>query len=120
MLPSKDLIWVFNLNSLEVNSLKLTIDPSLKTPSICKTLSLVTPYLIEVLPEELLPTIPPIIHLLDVEVFGPKKSPKGFKNKFSSSRTTPGSTVIVLLSSSKAKIFVKYLETSTIIPSPTH
>ena len=50
----------------------------------------VTPYLIEVVPEELLPTIPPIIHLLDVEVFGPKNSPNGFKNKFRSSRITPG------------------------------
>ena len=74
----------------------------------------------EVLPEELLPTIPPIIHRLDVEVFGPKKSPKGFKNKFNSSLTTPGSTVMVLLSSSKAMMFVKCLETSTTIPSPTH
>ena len=84
------------------------------------TLSLVTPYLIEVLPEELFPTIPPIIHRLDVEVFGPKKSPKGFKNKFSSSLITPGSTTIVLLSSSKAIILVKCFDTSTIIPSPTH
>ena len=55
-----------------------------------------------------------------MDVFGPKKSPKGFKNKLSSSLTTPGSTVIVLLSSSKAKILVKCLETSTMIPSPTH
>ena len=55
-----------------------------------------------------------------MDVFGPKKSPNGFKNKLSSSLTTPGSTVIVLLSSSKAKILVKCLETSTMIPSPTH
>lgn len=74
----------------------------------------------EVLPEELLPTIPPIIHRLEVEVFGPKNNPKGFKNKFSSSLTIPGCTVIVLAPSSKARISVKCLETSTTIPSPTH
>jgi hypothetical protein len=33
----------------------------------------------EVVPEELLPTIPPSIHLLDVDVLGPKNKPKGFK-----------------------------------------
>ena len=33
----------------------------------------------DVVPDELLPTIPPIIHLLEVDVLGPKKSPYGFK-----------------------------------------
>ena len=67
------------MNSSDVISLKVAEEPSLKIASIANTLSRVTPYLIEVLPEELLPTIPPIIHLLDVDVLGPKNNPKGFK-----------------------------------------
>ena len=43
--------------------------------SIPITLSRVTPYLIEVDPDELLPTIPPIIQRFDVDVFGEKNSP---------------------------------------------
>ena len=54
---------------------KLTWDPSDNIQSKVKTLSLVTPYWIEVVPLELLPTIPPIIHRFDVDVLGPKNKP---------------------------------------------
>ena len=49
--------------------------PSLNMVCSAITLSLVTPYFMEVVPEELLPTIPPIIQRLDVEVLGPKNKP---------------------------------------------
>ena len=88
--------------------------------SICNTLSRVTPYFIEVLPEELLPTIPPIIHLFEVEVFGPKNNPKGFRKTFRESLTIPGCKVMVFACSSKESMLVKCVETSTTIPSPTH
>ena len=68
----------------------------------------------------MLPTIPPIIHLLEVDVFGPKNKPKGFKYTFKESLTTAGWSVMVLLSLSKEIMSVKCLETSTTIPSPTH
>jgi hypothetical protein len=58
-------------------------------------LSRVTPYRMDVVPDELLPTIPPIIQRLEVEVLGPKNNPCGFKYKFSSSLITPGCTVTV-------------------------
>ena len=41
-------------------------------------------------PHELLPTIPPIIQRLEVEVFGPKNKLCGFRYKFNSSLITPG------------------------------
>ena len=49
-------------------------------------------YTTELDPQELLPTIPPIMALLAVEVSGPKNNPCGFKNKFNSSLITPGIT----------------------------
>ena len=72
------------------------------------------------LPEELLPTIPPIIQRFEVDVFGPKNKPNAFKYTFKESLTIPGSNFIDFAVSSKEMIFVKCLETSTIIPSPTH
>ena len=82
--------------------------------------SRVVPYLIEVVPLELFPTIPPIIQRLEVEVLGPKNNPYSFKTRFRSSRITPGCKLTVLASWSIFKIFVKCLDTSTTIPSPTH
>ena len=67
------------MNSAEVISLKTTVLPSLKIALSSTTLSLVTPYRIDVVPEELFPTIPPIIHLFEVDVLGPKNKPCGFK-----------------------------------------
>ncbi len=118
--PSAVFSLVLTIKSFEVISLKVAALPSLNSASIATTLSRVTPYLIEVLPEELFPTIPPIMHLLEVEVFGPKNKPNGFKYTFKESRTIPGCNFIVFADSSKARIFVKCLETSTTMPSPTH
>jgi hypothetical protein len=84
------------------------------------TLSLVVPYTIEVVPQELFPTIPPIIARLAVEVIGLKNNPCGFKNWLSSSRTTPGCTRTHFSSLLNSRILVKFLATSTTIPLPTH
>ena len=56
------------------------------------------------------------MHRLDVEVLGPKNKPKGFKIDVFLLNLIFNSFFI----SSKEIIFVKCLETSTIIPSPTH
>ena len=53
----------------------MTSFPSDKIVSSFITLSRVTPNWIEVVPDELLPTMPPTIHRLLVEVFGPKNNP---------------------------------------------
>ena len=80
----------------------------------------VSPYTIEYEPQELLPTMPPIMALLAVEVFGPKYNPYGFKKIFNSSRTTPGCNLTHPSSLFTSSIFVKYLDTSTTMPAPTH
>ena len=71
-------------------------------------------------PLELFPTIPPIVHLFDVEVLGPKNKLKGVKNLFKSSLIIPGSTTTVCSSSLNSITEFKYLEISTTKPSPTH
>ena len=73
--PSNVSSRAFFSNSFLLIDWKLASEPSLKTQSTLSTLSRVTPYLIEVVPDELLPTIPPIIQRLLVDVFGPKNSP---------------------------------------------
>ena len=78
------------MNSDLFNEPKTAVPPSDRIVFNDKILSRVTPYLIEVDPEELFPTIPPIIHLFVVEVSGPKKYPYGLKKSLSSSRITPG------------------------------
>ena len=75
MVFSSELPFVFSRNSSEVSSLNVAKDPSLKMAFISTILSRVTPYRIEVVPEELFPTIPPIIQRLEVEVLGPKNNP---------------------------------------------
>src|SRR5690606_16556464 len=85
-----------------------------------KVCSLVEPYTTEVVPQELLPTIPPIIARLAVEVTGLKNNPWGLRNRFKSSLITPGSTLTHPSSLLNSRILVKCLETSTTIPSPTH
>ena len=74
----------------------------------------------EVVPDELFPTIPPNKQNCEVEVLGPKNNPFSAKYRLSVSRFTPGCTVTVLFSKSNAKILVKCLEISTTIPGPTH
>ena len=51
-------------------------EPSASTTSSAYTWSIVVPWTIDSLPEELLPIMPPIVARLDVEVSGPKPSPK--------------------------------------------
>jgi hypothetical protein len=66
-------------------------------------LSRVTPYRMDVVPDELLPTIPPIIQRLEV---GPKNNPCGFKQiKFVPYSGLCGNC---FLTGSKAMILVKY------------
>src|SRR5690606_21033235 len=107
MFPSKVFSSSFSLNSFSDNDLNTTSDPSAKTASISNTLSRVTPYWIEVVPLELLPTIPPIMQRLDVDVFGPKKRSYKCRYSFSSSLITPGSTSAVFFSLSTWNILVK-------------
>ena len=76
-------------------------------------------YTTELEPQALLPTIPPIIALLAVEVSGPKNNPCGFRNKFNSSRITPGCTLTQPSSLFNSRIWVNCFETSTTIPLPT-
>src|SRR5690554_3680836 len=108
------------LKSSSVNCPKIASVPSLRMTLSSRVCSRVEPYTIEVVPQELLPTIPPIIARFAVEVMGLKNSPCGFKNLFSSSLTTPGWTRTQPSSLLNSNIWVKYFETSTTTPSPTH
>ena len=67
-------------------------EPSASTTSSSSTWSIVVPWRIDALPEELLPIMPPSVARLEVEVSGPKPSPCGFAAALSASCTTPGST----------------------------
>merc|ERR1711991_499150 len=60
-------------------------------------------------PAELLPTIPPIVARLEVDTSTGKNSPCGFKNRFNSSRTIPGSTMHLFELGSKSKTLFRYL-----------
>ena len=67
------------------------------------------PYLIDRPPAELLPAMPPMVALLDVETSTGNQRPKGFNCRLSSSSTTPGSTIHVRFFSSISIILFKYL-----------
>src|SRR5450759_3350413 len=75
--------------------------------------------IIECEPHALLPTIPPRLHLLEVDVSGPKNRPYSLSFRFSSSRTTPGSTLTHISSLLISSILLIYLEISAIIPELT-
>ena len=75
MSPSRVCNCILSSYSSIVSDLKITVLSSLKTVSNSNTLSRVTPYFIDVVPLELLPTIPPIMHLFEVDVLGPKNKP---------------------------------------------
>jgi len=75
---------------------------------------------IDVVPQELLPTMPPIIALFAVDVIGLKKKPCGFKKSLSCDRITPGSTFTQASFALNSIMRLKCLEMSTTIPSPTH
>ena len=51
--------------------------------------------------------------LLDVETSTGNQSPKGFKKRFNSSRTIPGSTIQIIFSLSKSMTLFKNFELST-------
>ncbi len=93
--------------------------PSLNNAFTSSKCSRVLRYTIELEPQELFPTIPPIIARLAVDVSGANIKPCGFKNIFNSSRITPGCTRTHVLSLFNSIICVKFFETSTTIPLPT-
>src|SRR5678816_1546198 len=101
------------------NDLNSALLPSLNKVFTSSKCSLVLLYTTELEPQELLPTIPPIMALLAVDVSGPKNRPCGFKNIFSSSRITPGCTLTQFSSLFSSTTCVKYFETSTMMPLPT-
>ena len=105
--------------SLSLICPNLYVEPSLNIPSISRTLSLIIPYLIERPPQLLLPVIPPIVALLEVETSTGNHNPNGFKNLFNSSSTIPGSTMHVIFSLLKSNILFKNFELSIIIASLT-
>ena len=94
---------------------KLYIEPSNNIASISRTLSRIIPYLIDLPPQLLFPAMPPIVALLEVETSTGNQSPKGFKKRFNSSKTIPGSTIQVIFSLSKSIILFKNLELSITI-----
>ncbi len=59
------------------------------------------------------------MHLLEVEVSGPKKRPWGLTNWLSSSSITPGSMVTQCSSRFTVSIFPQFFEKSTTMPLPT-
>ena len=77
-----------------------------------KTLSLIIPYFKDLPPQLLLPAIPPIVALLEVETSTGNHNPYCLRYLFNSSKTIPGSTVQVLFLLSNSKILLKYLELS--------
>ena len=75
MVDSKEVPFVFKLNSSLLRDENSTSLPSLKIALTAKVWSRVDPYSMEVEPQELFPTIPPIVQRLAVDVLGPKKKP---------------------------------------------
>ena len=70
-------------------------------------------------PHELLPNIPPMQHLLLVEVSGEKNNPCFLSAMFSSSSTTPGCTHAHLSVSLISTIRLRWRLTSMTMPLPT-
>ena len=73
-------------------SANVAVEPSASTTSSAWMWSIVVPWTIDSLPDELLPIIPPSVARLDVDVSGPKPSPNRRAARLRSSWTTPGST----------------------------
>ena len=93
-------------------------EPSLSTTSNSSTWSIVVPWTIDALPEELLPIMPPSVARLAVEVSGPKPSPCGFAAALRASCTTPGSTRTRRLATSISPIPSRWREWSSTMPRP--
>ena len=64
--------------------------PSASTASTSSTLCTMIPYLIDRVPAELLPVIPPIVAFAEVETSTGKYQPVALSCRFSSSSTMPG------------------------------
>jgi hypothetical protein len=60
------------------------------------------PYLMDRVPAELFPAIPPMVALAEVETSTGKYQPLVFNRRFSSSSTIPGSTTAVPASVSRS------------------
>ena len=77
------------------------------------------PYLIERVPAELLPVIPPMVALAEVETSTGKDQPVCLSCRLSSSRTMPGSTVAVPATVSTSSRRVMCLLVSRMTASPS-
>ncbi len=78
-------------------------DPSASTASTSRTLCTMIPYLMERVPAELLPVIPPRVALAEVETSTGKVQPVALSCRFSSSRTIPGCTTAVPAAASTSR-----------------
>ena len=81
------------------------------------TLSLLSPYTIDREPDELLPTMPPIVAWSTVEVSGPNSRPCGAAAALSAAWTTPGWTRARRPSPSISRMRSS-LKQSTTMPGP--
>ncbi len=93
-------------------------EPSASTTSSSSTWSIVVPWRIDALPEELLPIMPPSVARLEVEVSGPKPSPWDRAAALSASCTAPGSTRTRRFATSISPIASRWREWSSTIPRP--
>ena len=109
----------FAANSGADSAAKVTSEPSARKPRTARRWSRVDPQAIEFEPQELFPTIPPIIAQEAVDVSGPKYRPWGARAWLRALRTTPGWTRTVRLSTSIATILFMWRPVSTTIPPPT-
>ena len=94
-------------------------EPSASTTSRVRTWSTVIPWRTLPLPAELLPTIPPIVARLPVEVSGPNISPYVAAAALRWSWTTPGSTTAVRASASIPWMRSRWRDRSSTRPGPT-
>ena len=91
--------------------------PPASTPATRTTLSLLSPYTMDREPDELLPTMPPMVAWSTVEVSGPNSRPCGAAAALSAACTTPGWTRAVRASPSIARMRSS-LKQSTTMPGP--
>ena len=94
--------------------------PSDKIQVIATRFSRVTPYIMELLPELLFPTIPPRVARFEVDVSGPNMRLYSANSRFRTSLITPGSTMAMPFSLSMLRIRFMYREVSMTSPLPTH
>jgi hypothetical protein len=95
------------------------LEPSESTTSSARMWSIVIPNVSEPLPAELLPSMPPIVARLLVDVSGPNISPWAAAASLSWSCTTPTSTTAVRATGSISTIRFMCRERSSTRPGPT-